>query len=355
MFFASATTAATTALLFAVCIVLSNANCLTITTAEQLITFANSVNNGTSYYGTTVYLGSDIDFTSSLSQQFEPIGKNETKYFQGTFDGKGYTIKNLVLNPSLGYVGLFGYSGGATIKNLVIDSSCSILSTYSSSSTADVGGIVGYCISCSVESIVNMANITFTGSATKNNFFMAGIAGRLLYASTIRNCVNYGSITHSGDTTGKESNIGGIAALCGSDGAKYIQNCANYGTITFKGTAKTLYIGGIVGNCWAGTITVENCMSCGAISSNTQSDRIGSIVGYIFATTTITNCLWTSDVGYNNSVGSGTATISDSSLKELNSATMTKLKEYAAKNSTFSSWFILHLNGGRINNLNQET
>ena len=45
-----------------------------ISNANDLIEFSNNVNSGTSYEGTTVYLGSDIDFTDELSKQFEPIG-----------------------------------------------------------------------------------------------------------------------------------------------------------------------------------------------------------------------------------------------------------------------------------------
>ena len=62
---------------------------LRIHNADELITFSESVISGTSYSGTTVYLDSDIDFTPSLSQQFEPIG-NSSYYFKRTFDGQGH-------------------------------------------------------------------------------------------------------------------------------------------------------------------------------------------------------------------------------------------------------------------------
>ena len=82
------------------------------------------MNNETSYSGTTVFLDVDIDFSGgSPSEQFVPIGKSGSKYFQGTFDGQGHTISNLAINSSsLQYVGLFGYSKGATIRNVVLDS-----------------------------------------------------------------------------------------------------------------------------------------------------------------------------------------------------------------------------------------
>ena len=64
---------------------------LKINSASDLIDFSNNVNNGTNYFGTTVFLDADIDFSGGLSEQFEPIGTSESIFFQGTFEGQGYT------------------------------------------------------------------------------------------------------------------------------------------------------------------------------------------------------------------------------------------------------------------------
>ena len=54
------------------------------------------MNNGANYSGTTVFLGSDIEFAQSLSESFRPIGGvNENKYFNGVFNGQGHVIKNI--------------------------------------------------------------------------------------------------------------------------------------------------------------------------------------------------------------------------------------------------------------------
>ena len=116
-----------------------------INNASDLIQFSKVVNRGTGYKGTTVFLDTDIDFSSGFSEQFEPIGKS-INYFQGTFDGQGHTISNLAMNSSSEYVGLFGYSEGATIRNVVLDSSCSVVSSYSGSDEATAGGIVGFAV-----------------------------------------------------------------------------------------------------------------------------------------------------------------------------------------------------------------
>ena len=355
MFLASATP-------FLLSLILLEGYALEINTPSELVAFSTSVNSGTNYSGTTVFLASDIVFNSTLSQQFQTIG-SETNPFTGTFYGQGYTISNLKLASSATNIGLFGYSYEATIQNVVLDASCSV----KGSSANDLGSICGYCTYCTIENSVNMANVTFTGNSG-SNFFLGGIVSRLLNTGTVRNCANYGYITHSGNTN-SGSFIGGIAGLCGGgkSSTKSIQNCANYGTITYGGrTGGTLRLGGVIGYSSTGAISVENCLSAGRIVNSTQAEKynlIGSVFGYIQSGTniTITHCLWTSDVECNSVCGSketgGEPVISDSSLiSTMNVATMNEMNTHAEKYSEWDKWFILHLNGGKINNdVNQET
>lgn len=271
-----------------------------ITSADELITFAKSIDSVTNYFGTTVFLDSDIVFTKELSEQFIPIGDG-TNFFLGTFDGQGHTISNLKINSSLGHVGLFGYSTGLTIKNVVLDYSCSITSSYSGYSI-NLGGIIGECYAydgnCNIESNINMANLSYSGDNIIVTYF-GGIAGAISssadYSITVKNCANYGSITHSG--TSDNIYIGGIVGTSSNTNYKYIQNCVNYGTITHSGySSDCRYIGGIVGN--VGYSCVENCLSAGKIFVNNepQTNYVGSIVGYASYDSSIMYCFWTSDV-----------------------------------------------------------
>ena len=231
-----------------------------IKSADELIQFSNSVNGGTNYTGYTVFLDSDLDFTGKT---MEPIG-NSTKFFQGYFDGLGHVISNLTMSSSSRYVGLFGYSGLLNLKNVILDSYCSITSSSSgrqikvSNSRYNVfsytGGIIGYCYAtagpCTVESSVNMGNVTFkgtlqTGGSYYSYSYVGGIAGPFdspYYVSTVKNCANYGTITFSGKSM--DSNIGGIAGIShgySSSSRMYVYNCLNYGTIIHKGTATGAY------------------------------------------------------------------------------------------------------------------
>ena len=306
--------------------------------ASDLIAFSNKVNSGSTYSVITIFLDADIDFSDGLSEQFEPIGKDSSKYFRGTFNGQGHTISNLVMNSSSEDVGLFGFSRGATIRNVVMDSSCSVVSSYSNTSSVYVGGIVGYCSDCTIENTVSMASVSFTGN-TSWSLHLGGIAG--LSASNneaiVKNCANYGSVALSG-TAGSPANIGGIVGYSwGSSGKTYIQNCLNYGTIKCNGTTiRSLYIGGIIGQAY-GTNNLENCVSGGKITSNKQG-YIGSVVGYVSPTTNISHCYWTSDVGNYKACGDGSPTI-DNETKDfsLSTTTVNSLNSY---NSSWSKWLL---------------
>lgn len=338
---------------------------IAISTPEELIELSFNVNNGIkNYTKTTVYLESDIDFTSDLSSQFEPIGINKTYNFKGTFNGQGHVIRNLIMSSSLQHIGLFGYSSGRTIENVVIDKSCSFESSYSdmsiNSSDADIGSIIGRCDSYLIESIVNMANVTFTGNLS-SNIFLGGIVGRFYSSCTVRNCVNYGSVIHFESVN--TSFIGGLIGAYAGKGDGFINNCANYGTIVHGGISNELFLGGIAGANLGGGINGRNCISAGKLDNSTSANSnnyIGVIIGYVNkgSYTIISECLWTSDVGHRTACGhknNDNPMLFNIFLTELNATRMNELNKNIKYDSR-DKWFMLHLNGGKINNeVNQET
>lgn len=108
------------------------ANTVRIGTVAELKAFKDAVNvSGNSYSGKTIKLTADIDLKG---EAWEPIGQavgNGVKtYFQGVFDGQGYTIKNMTIKPIATYgeganyaTGFFGFvdAGDAVIKNVTFD------------------------------------------------------------------------------------------------------------------------------------------------------------------------------------------------------------------------------------------
>ena len=281
---------------------------LRIHNANEFIEFANNVNEGGDYRGTTIFLDADIDLSGTTLQ---PIGnENSPNGFSGTFDGQGYTISNLKIASSTNeYGGLFGYSSSSTIKSIVLDSSCSITSTYGTGSEnrAYVGGIVGECFgTCTVENSVNMASVTFSGnidSSTYDSLIIGGIVGKLdaaypnLVSRTfVENCVNYGSVTHSGKSA--KASIGGIVGYSRGSSSRrvaYIKNCLNYGTTTYNGhSTSNPIVGGIVGE--IAYSFIDNCVNVGSLSSE-GTVLYGNIAGYV-TDSSITNSYWSESIGF---------------------------------------------------------
>ena len=103
-----------------------------IATPQDLVEFAAIVNDG--YTNIDAKLVADLNMSGV---KYSPIGSSTASY-QGTFDGQGYTIDNLVVeNRDKEGQGIFGYVNNATILNLVAGPNNKIYGS------AFVGGIVG--------------------------------------------------------------------------------------------------------------------------------------------------------------------------------------------------------------------
>lgn len=108
------------------------ANVVKIGTKTELIAFQKAVNvEGKGFSGKTIKLTANIDLEGMT---WAPVGQARgngvATYFQGAFDGQGYTISNFVITPDDTYgeganyaAGLFGFvdAGAAVIKNLKVD------------------------------------------------------------------------------------------------------------------------------------------------------------------------------------------------------------------------------------------
>ena len=92
-----------------------------ITTTQGLDLLATLVNEGNTYEGKYFELGNDIDYVSNTTANYTAIG-TQTRAFAGTFDGKGYAVKNFHIESNTGYQGLFGHvAESGTVKNVVVD------------------------------------------------------------------------------------------------------------------------------------------------------------------------------------------------------------------------------------------
>lgn len=183
-----------------------------ISNYDQLVWFANQVNNGNT--SINAVLTSDIlanenvldengNLNSSLTSPTEwtPIGRtdDENRKYSGTFDGQGHIISGLYFNKSTDNVGLFGVNAG-TIKNVGIADSYFSGRTY-------VGSVCGY----NYSTVENCYSTSFVNG----KYNVGGLCGENDYG-IIKNSYITGSVN------GKDS----FGAICGeSNNGDNILNC----------------------------------------------------------------------------------------------------------------------------------
>ena len=277
-----------------------------ISTADQLKALAEAVNGGEAYSGTYFKLTEDINLNGSEDDQWTPIG-DESKAFDGTFDGGGYEITGLYIDdPDSAYQGLFGYVGsGGTVKNLSVSGNISV--------RGFVGGIVGL----NKGTVENCYN---TGSVT-GNYYVGGIAGRNY--GTVTNCYNTGAVSGNYHIGG---NVGGVVGS-NEDGGT-VKNCYNTGNVKDEtdGLSNTGYVGGVVG--YNNNSTVENCYNTGSVTSEGQN--VGGVVGYNYRSGTVENCYNTGDVSGKYAVGGVVGYNSDTVKNCYNTGSVSGIGDYSS-------------------------
>jgi len=279
------------------------ATVFTISNADELAGLAQIV-NGTwggvperdDFSGKTVRLSHNIDL--SIYDNWMPIGyaavidfrERQGKPFSGTFDGRGFIIKNLTINrPDSNCQGLFGYIGGAEVKNLGLDN-------VDIRGGRHVGGLTGFIDSGSI------ANCWVTGKVT-GAMAVGGLAG----------CVN-GDIQSGGsfgrfvDKAGNIQYTPEAAAAAGLQPAWRTENKSSVANCYFTGTVSGgNYAGGIAGS--VNNSDVVNSYSTGVVSGE---DNVGGVIGVIGGESSAANNYAANMVTGNSCVGGVVGYISGS-------------------------------------------
>ena len=204
------------------------------------------------------------------------------KGFGAYLDGNNCSIRGL--NNTDSFIGSLEAAG--YVKNLSVYGVVSKDDAY-------VGGLCSILYNKAIiENVTNYVTVSGRGA-------VAGIAGKMYAGTTVRNCVNYGTVNaitwQSGGIAGcalgdidgcvnfgtiytEGTDVGGIAGYSkdGNSGKGTTSNCYNYGNVTSNGEAGK--VGGIAG--W-GNI-VNNCYNYGTVSApNVTSTYVGGIYGYV--------------------------------------------------------------------------
>ncbi|MBP3481910.1 MAG: hypothetical protein J6K28_00775 [Alistipes sp.] len=297
-----------------------------ISTAADMVALADAVKGG--FYGGSYYLANDIDMSEVTG--WEGIGvRDDSDGFAGTFDGRGHSIKNFRSSAPIFKFAL----RNSVIKDVVIDESCRFeLNTTVTDDNVYLAPLVGMGRGV-VENCVNNAEVVYTGTAN-HTVYVGGIIARLYRQGRVSGCVNNAAVSADCVDTGKDVNVGGVAAAFDrsndGDSAEFYGN-TNNGTVTNNADTKTLTVGGVVGRnshlscivtdcinkgevvsacnavnnsninsanyiggvCGRNTGKMRNCTNFGKVlsSSNYYQTRIGGVCGTGFSNTLIEGCV----------------------------------------------------------------
>lgn len=202
---------------------------------------AKCVNAGISFKDEVFKLGTDLNYEDE-GIAYIPIGgkyDNEDRFFEGTFDGDGHTIKGVNISSSTGDVGLFGgISKGAVIKNLTLDNA-------SITGLNVTGGIVG----CNTGGTITNCHVTSSVTIQANG----------------TNGERFGGIVGNNGFYEKDGTIGTVS------------NCSSAATLQGALQGANRLVGGIAGNNEPGCTLSNNVVVGATISANSN---YGAIVGY---------------------------------------------------------------------------
>ena len=267
-----------------------------IYTAPELKWLADQVNNqGNTFEGYTIYLENNLDLggraengnwetTANESVKWTAIGKTSTNMLKATFEGNNHIIKDVYVNSTDDYNGIFGNSN--SIFNLVMKNSYI-------KGAGSTGGIVGACISGTIENC-HTRNIKVIAKS-----YCGGVVGVILSGNVV-NCSNTGEITSS------ENYVGGVLGFANTN--SNITNCYNIGKIVSSGKN----IGGVAGYVQANS-NVEDCYNTGEIKGNIY---VGGITGWSHSSSIIKSCYNTQNIIGKQQVGGIAGGISTSAIIE---------------------------------------
>ena len=262
-----------------------------INNVEEFIAFRDAVNAGNDFAGVAVYLTADIDL-AGIDWSVN-IGDDCSATFDGTFDGQGYTIKNLTsietAQKSDGYIctGLFGaIHGNAVLKNFTIENVNINTGDYTGNNVAAVVGFA-YKVSGSID------NVKVTGDININAQNVTGVGAILGYdyyspALTVKNCQVSGN---------NGSAIVGKSYTGGAVGYASTKIAINNNTIENVNVTATGSVAAVAGIMLGGSSATENIVknvavvATGELWANSAAVVAGTITGgtVTVANTTVEN------------------------------------------------------------------
>jgi len=214
-----------------------------------------------------------------------PIG-NSTQKFTGTYDGKGYEIKNLTIkNRTTEGNGFFGEVEGGIIQNVG-------LTNIDIEGSNRVGGLVAVCSNNKITNSYTTGKIVCVDAGT-NGYSFGGLVGKA-FSTTINSCKSKVNLIGSGVTNqrvgglvgsassgseitesyciGNVETVGGLSGgFVGELSGSSIKQSYSFGTVLKASGSSDINYGGFVGGVKDASV-IEHCYSVGMVD-NSFSDK----------------------------------------------------------------------------------
>jgi len=224
----------------------------------------NLISLGASYWSSHIVLECDLDLDPNLPGRkvyeravIAPQGSS----FAGTFDGKGYAIRNLVIDGTLNsdwYFGLFGETtSDAVLRNISIEN----FRIY--------GGTHLY-----VGALAGLSRGTITGCQSHGNIAMGD--NSWVIGGLIGNNSGTVEVSSSNVSIKVGDDCKFIAGLIGRGQNDSIFKC--HATVMIDAGSKAYFIGGLVGESIGGVI--RTCYAGAHITCEANAWKVGGLLGY---------------------------------------------------------------------------
>lgn len=193
-------------------------------------------------WGSSFVVVNDIDMARI---DFTPIAGSLHNAFNGSIEGRGFTISNLMIKGEKGqYAGMFGVIGAAgKIHNLKLHN-------------IDI-------------------DVFVADNVVKDNFiYVGGFAGNS--NGEFRNC------SVSGKIKARAKDLAAVGGICGRIYNSVINRCQSSVTVSISSTGRT-FAGGLVGYCYATTM-LNNISISDVYAAGNKQTYAGGITGYALHT-----------------------------------------------------------------------
>ncbi len=200
-----------------------------------------------------------------------------TKAYNVTVNSNVTFTKNTADNQQIsGFVIKSG--DGSVFENVVVNTTLD-MSSADVTKVNSIGGIVGEAVGTTFTNCITTGTIIAGVNASNGNYGnngIGGIAGKETGNTTFANCTSNVAITVNAPATDNNKCVGGIVGY--SDGTT-IKHCINNGSITIDGSQAGWLVGGIIGTV-KGSLNLGPCQNNGAVNGG-AADAAGGIVGYV--------------------------------------------------------------------------